>query len=209
MTRIGSMKNVFIGAVWLGLVILCGGSAAAQDAMPQGAEQKPIFAIKPSDVAIPDDVPVGQYRRVIRPFPNWTLICDENLKRKQRVCNISQTFVGQSGGTVFSWSLAGTQDGKPMMILRTPPQVGKGQPISLSFADKNKPVTIETSDCDQRVCIAILPVGPRMRGYIDKKATAEISFSGATANPAPATPPAAAVVLRAPLDGLSSALDAI
>jgi invasion protein IalB len=202
------MRRTLIVTAALVLAILSGGIAVGQDDAPQSVKQ-PAFSIKPSDVVVPDDVPIGQYRRIIRPFQNWTLICDENLKRKQRVCNISQTVIGQSGGTVFSWSLAGTQDGQPMMILRTPPQVGEGKPISLSFDDKTKPITITTSGCDQRVCIAMLPVGPRMKGYIEKQAVAEISFGDASAGSSPDAKPPATVVLHVPLNGLSTALAAI
>ena len=48
------------------------------------------YRIKPSDVAVPPDVKLGDYQRTIRPFENWTLICDENLKARKKVCNVSQ-----------------------------------------------------------------------------------------------------------------------
>lgn len=98
-------------------MVLSGGAPA----VGQGATPEPRYWIKPSEVAIPPDVPIGMYRRLIRPFENWTLICDENLKSKQRICNVSQLVVDKAGNTVFSWSLAATAQGKPVMILRVPP----------------------------------------------------------------------------------------
>jgi invasion protein IalB len=44
----------------------------------------------------------GQYKRTIQPFENWTLICDENLKKKEKVCNLSQIISDASGNQVFA-----------------------------------------------------------------------------------------------------------
>lgn len=198
------------------LACLSGGAAAAGQVKkkPAPAVQAalaapsysltPGYSIKPSEVSLPADVPLGQYRRMIQPFRNWTLICDENLKVEKRVCNVSQTIVDAAGAAAFSWSLAATQAGDPLMILRAPPTVGAGNTIELSFDDGQAPVQVSVSGCNETVCIAYLPVGPRMRGYVGKKAVAEISYVRT-----PAQGPPVKVALRAPLDGLSDALAAI
>ena len=57
------------------------------------AGQEPVasgYRIKPSDVALPPDAKLGEYQRTTRPFENWTLICDENLQARQKVCNVTQ-----------------------------------------------------------------------------------------------------------------------
>src|SRR5882757_1793451 len=71
------------------------------------------YTVKPSDVVIPDGEQLGQYRRVVQPFKNWILICDESLKSKRRVCNLTQSIVDQRGAPVFNWSFVATADGKP------------------------------------------------------------------------------------------------
>lgn len=189
-------------------LILSSGHAAGQDA------GRADYTVKPSDVIVPEGVPMGQYRRMTRPFTNWTLICDEDLKKKKRVCNVSQTIVDAAGAITFSWSLAATNTGSPIMILRTPPAVGKDSPVQLSFADGGAPLIAMTTGCDTRVCLAVLPVGLRMKQNIGKGLVTEISYvvpvevaSGTSNNNN--SPRQTTVSLHAPLEGLSAALAAI
>jgi hypothetical protein len=88
---------------------------------------------------VPANVPIGKYRRIIQPFEDWTLVCDENLKAMRRVCNVTQSVVDQRGGLVFSWSLAATTQGVPIVIVRTPASVGKGTAVSLTPAGAKQP----------------------------------------------------------------------
>ena len=189
--------------------ILVSGAALALATVPVAAQQKPetVYFVKPPEIAIPDGVPVGEYRRVIRPFKNWTLICDENLKAKKRVCNVTQTIVDQTGETAFSWSLAGTDGGAPVMIMRVPAVVGKDKPITLSFNDGDKPITATTNGCNAQVCVAVQQIGPRLKGYIAKGAVTQITY------PKPMTGPEGSrtmiIGLFAPLEGLSKAVSSI
>jgi invasion protein IalB len=182
--------------------------AAAQQQSPSSetvasVEAEPEFFIKPSEVVVPEGVPVGQYRRIIEPHQNWTLICDENLKEKKRICNIAQQVADRSGAVVFSWSLAGTSDGKPIMILRAPASVGKGAAIRLTFPGKAKPIDAVTEACDQWVCVSMIKVGPRMTKYIGAGSQVEVSF------PVAGDASGDRVVIRTTLEGLSAALAAI
>ncbi|MDW6025960.1 invasion associated locus B family protein [Mesorhizobium sp. BAC0120] len=173
--------------------LLAGGlPAAGQEAQP--------YRIKPSDIVLPQGVALGNYRRMIQPFENWNLICDENLQAKRKVCNISQSFVDESQAPVFSWSLAADESGKPFMILRAPAGIGAGSSIFLKFAGREKPVGVKLEGCDGSVCIGYVPVGPILREEIGKEATAQISYS---------MPSGATVGLDAPLKGLKAALSAI
>lgn len=172
------------------------------------------YSIKPSDVAVPDDVPLGEYRRIIRPYKNWTLICDENLKKKQRICNVSQSIVDDTGAVAFSWSLAATAGGAPMMIVRVPATVGKDQPIRFSFGKDSPAIIVKTSDCDQRICIGMLPVDGRLKAHVEKGVTAEIFYvalpsTAADRNPAAVAAQLRTVTVQAPLEGLSAALSGI
>ncbi|HEX8047504.1 invasion associated locus B family protein [Rhizobium sp.] len=160
------------------------------------------YSIKPSEVVLPEGVAPGQYRRIIRPFNNWTLICDENLKKKQRVCNITQTIVDARGAMAFSWSLAGTSNGNPIMIIRVPASVGKGNPVQISFSSQKNPVNAKTEDCDQTVCLILQPVGPVLREQINKQVDVRITY----ANPANGNDP---IVIGTTLKGLPTALAAI
>ena len=175
-------------------------------ALPIHAQQNPApnYTIKPSDVAVPSDVPLGQYRRSIRPYRNWTLICDENLKAKKRICNVTQSIIDRSGATAFSWSLAGTGGGAPVLILRTPATVGKDQSVTLSFDDQSAPVVVKTTDCNEAVCIAVQTLGPRLKTYVAKGAVVQISFP--VAKPAGGQ---ALIGLFGTFDGLAEAVAGI
>ncbi|MXQ14479.1 invasion associated locus B family protein [Microvirga makkahensis] len=158
------------------------------------------YRVKPSEVVVPPDVKLGQYRRVIRPFENWTLICDENLDARQMVCNITQVIENQAGRMAFSWSLAATKDGKPYMILRTPPTIGSNTPVSLQFEGRPEPIDVRIDGCNEIVCVGMLPVGPLLREQIDKAGTPRVSYLTAAGE---------TVTIPAPLKGLAMALKAI
>ncbi|MCZ4072108.1 invasion associated locus B family protein [Agrobacterium sp. LMR679] len=158
------------------------------------------FHIKPSEVAVPEGVPLGKYRRTITPFENWTLVCDENLKAKQMVCNVSQAIADGTGRLMFSWSLAATEDGKPFMILRTGSNADAKGRISLAFPGRDKPVQVAFDGCNDTVCVGMVPVGPIMREQIGKEAQPTISYSTTTGEK---------ISVTASLKGLATALSAI
>ncbi|TIS63378.1 MAG: invasion associated locus B family protein [Mesorhizobium sp.] len=190
------MTRQIVSAVAICMVCLLpsGPCAAGQAAVP------PAYRIKPSEVAVPPEVKLGEYQRTTRPFENWTLICDENLQARKKVCNISQSFIDQGQALVFSWSLAADEKGKPFMILRTPSQTGAGSKLSLKFAGRKQPVDVQLQACDASVCVGYLPVGPVLRGEIGKETTVQVSYS---------LPSGAAVSLDAPFKGLKTALSTI
>ncbi|SFP71841.1 Invasion protein IalB, involved in pathogenesis [Mesorhizobium sp. NFR06] len=175
-------------------LLLSGPVAVAQEAAPSA------YRIKASDVAVPPDVKLGEYQRTTRPFENWTLICDENLQARKKVCNISQSFIDQGQALVFSWSLAADEKGKPFMILRTPSAAGAGSKLSLKLAGRKQPVDVQLQGCDASVCVGYVPVGPMLREQIGKETTVQVSYS---------LPSGATVSLDAPFKGLKTALSAI
>ena len=172
-------------------------SGMPADAAPAESAQ---FFIEPSDVQIPADASFGDIRRLIQPFENWTLICDENLKKLQKVCNISQSIVDQKGAMVFNWSLAATDAGEPMMILRTPAHAGAETTVNLTFDGDPKPFGVKPRGCNETVCVSMVPVGPRLRKAIDDNALLKISYT---------FPPNGTTVFSAPLKGLATALAAV
>lgn len=187
-------QAISVPSTALACLLLSGVPTVGQERLSQD------YRIKPAEVAVPDDVPLGQYRRVTQPFENWTLICDENLHAKKKVCNVSQSVVDRNDKMVFSWSLAAGEDGKPFMILRTLPDAGTATKVLLSFTGRPKPVEVKLDGCDATVCVGLVPVGPILREQIGKDATPRISYSvqgGGT------------VSVEAPLKGLATALAAI
>ncbi|WP_038367058.1 invasion associated locus B family protein [Bosea sp. UNC402CLCol] len=184
-------------SLWLmamACLFLSGQYSAGQ--VPAGAN----YRVKPSDVAVPPDVKLGAYRRIIQPFENWTLICDENLQTRRKVCNVTQTIEDSAGHLAFSWSLAATQDGKPYMILRTAPDATNPGPISLKFQGQANPLKVQLDGCNATVCVGMLPVGPVVREQISKGALPQISYE---------TPRGTTTISAATLRGLSKAVEAI
>lgn len=175
-------------------LLLSGGLPAA------GQEPSQAYRIRASEVVVPADVPVGQYRRMIRPFENWTLICDENLAARQMVCNISQVIEDQSGNVVFSWSLAATEEGKPYFILRAPSSMKSDGKLSLKVEGRSNPVDIGLEGCNESVCVGMVPVGPILRGQISKEATPSFSYP---------TVAGETITVTVSLKGLDQALAAI
>lgn len=138
---------------------------------------------------------------MIRPFKNWTLICDLNTKIKIKTCNVLQEIVDRSGSTIFSWSLAATKEGDPLMIMRFPPNVVGTAGLDMGDGKPAAPVALK--GCGPTICLAYLPLDQRLRTAIKNEAVVRISYglksSGISGR----------VSFQAPLAGLSQALAAI
>ncbi|MDL2400928.1 invasion associated locus B family protein [Rhizobium mayense] len=188
-------KGALLGvSAFMACLLLSVPNAVGQEANASG------YRIRPSEVVLPPDAKLGDYQRTIRPFENWTLICDENLKVRQRVCNVTQIIENQAGQIAFSWSLAANKAGKPYMILRTAPVAKSNGLISLSFEGRKDPVQIKLDGCSQVVCVGMLPVGTIMREQISKSAAPTVSYP---------TTDGRTISVTATLKGLSAAVKAI
>ncbi|MDE1992605.1 MAG: invasion associated locus B family protein [Rhizobiaceae bacterium] len=198
--RLGSshFRQTITRAILPVCLILSGGCGCAVGQTLSSAS----YRIKPSEVALPQGVVPGQYRRMIQPFPNWTLICDENLKKKQRTCNITQTIVDGSGALAFSWSLAATSSGQPLMIVRVPAEVGAGGTVAIGFADGKNTVNAKTENCDQNVCLALVPIGPALRKQINSQSDTQVTYASPRQQDGK-------VVINTTFKGLPTALAAI
>lgn len=155
------------------------------------------YSVKPSDVVIPDGEKPGEYRRIIQPFKNWILICDESLKSKHRVCNITQSIVNQQGAVVFNWSLVATATGKPLMIMRVPAAVGAGKPIELALGKRPDLIVAQTDRCDANFCFATIAIGEVLKKHIRVGTSCAVSYPLAQVE---------TVSFQAPLEGLYAAL---
>jgi invasion protein IalB len=142
-----------------------------------GQSLTPQYFLKPPDMQLPQGVAWGEFRRTIQPFENWTVICDENLKAKQRVCNISQIVLDRTGGQIFSWSLAATRTGDPFFLLRVPATINRSKGMKVTFASRSNPVLLQYEGCDASVCMAMMPAGPVTRENIDKGSDVTVSFT--------------------------------
>lgn len=163
----------------------------------QAFAANPEFHVKPPDVNTDGALP-GDVRRTIQPFGTWTLICDENLRKRKRVCNVSQQILNASGAVVFSWSLAGTLDGKPVMIVRLAKAEADPTPVKIVFGS-TKSAKVELSSCNEAICLGFLPVDASLRRALEQGGSAQIT----------AVIGGRSTTLDAPLDHLVSAIKAL
>lgn len=166
-------------------------------ATANAAAQPSAYAVKPSDVVVPEGETLGDFRRMIQPFRNWTLICDESLKSKRRVCNVTQSIVNAQGAVAFNWSLIATADGKPLMAMRIPAAAGVGAQIELAMGDSPDRIVAQTDRCDANFCFATIAIGNVLRRHIRAATPCLVSYQ---------LPQGGPIVLEAPLDGLSGVL---
>jgi len=121
-------------------------------------------------------VPLGQYRRIFQPFPNWTLVCDENLKARQQVCNVSQAVIDARGKQVFSWSLAAGEDGRPSFILRTLPDADTRAGIEIQPEKGGEPVRIPFTGCNQKLCLGTTPIVGVLSAAIEQGVSVTVTY---------------------------------
>lgn len=180
----GTMR---IGLVML-LLALSGNGAAAMHGP---------YSIK-SDIVVPPGAAPGQFRRYIHPFSDWTLICDENLADLSKVCNVTQTLQTADGVVVFSWSLAASEDGKPIFILRVAPSVGADGVINIRQPGGEALARVPVRACDERVCVGTMRPNAEMLEQVDRASQVIVSFEDGHL-----------VRLKVPLSGLKEAVAAI
>ncbi|NNM73537.1 invasion associated locus B family protein [Enterovirga aerilata] len=162
------MRLVRSSAFGLAAAMLC---SAAQVA--SGAEQT--YRIKPFDNA--PGAQNGEIRRSIQPFGGWTLICDEQVRQRTRVCNVSQVVVDSSGEMAFSWTLAGTRSGEAVMIVRMPRANETRQWVGLKLEGVAKAVDVPLTSCDERVCLGFLGVNREITQALRRGDPAEVIFT--------------------------------
>lgn len=159
------------------LALVLPGFARADQASSTGrtalAPAEPAFRVKPSDVG--GSAP-GRIRRVIQPFGGWTLVCDEDLKARRKVCNVSQVIVDRADQTAFSWSLAGTERGAPVMILRAPNGPGDGRTALLRFRESESMIEVPLTECDRSQCLGYLEVEGAVAAKLRKGVPAEVTL---------------------------------
>lgn len=173
-------------------IVISIGPAGAAGTTPVAAD--PAFRVKPPDVGA--GAAPGQIRRSVQAFESWTLVCDEDLKKHERICNVSQILQDATGQTAFSWSLAATRGGSPVMILRAPNGAGDGRAAQIRFRESEALIDVPLTRCDPTQCIGYLEVAPDFVAKVRKGVPVEVTL----------TREGRSRSLMAPTDGLAAAL---
>ncbi len=166
-------------AAWRGSALL-GGVLAAFPASAQlrgGLDTPSIGAVPraeaPFHVRPVEGAPAAPgIRRLIQRFGDWTLICDE--EKRKRICNASQSIVGPDGDMAFSWSLAATRNGEPVFLIRAPVAEFPAHTVTFDFGEAERVVRL--ASCDAHLCVGFLPVDPPLAARIKAKAGVAIRY---------------------------------
>lgn len=169
------------------------GSLVEEEAVNSARLPVPSFKIRPVAGA-----PVAPgVRRIIQTFGGWTLICDE--AKRGRVCNASQSIVAEDGTLAFSWSMAATASGEPVLLLRAPVAGFPAHTVTLGFGETETVIRLET--CDMHLCVGFLPLTAVIVRHIKERGRVAIRYHTAEGQ--------APVALIASLDGLGTAIRSI
>lgn len=174
-------------------------SASAQlrgslaEAAPLAPFSEPDYRVRPVDGA----PAAAGVRRVIERFSGWTLICDEEKRR--RVCNASQSIVDADGSLAFSWSLAATRGGEPVFLIRAPVMGFPSRTVTLVFGAEETIIRLDT--CDVRLCVGFLPLSPGIVRRIKERGDVGIRYRTREGGPP--------MALTASLNGLGTAIGSI
>ncbi|WP_176936835.1 invasion associated locus B family protein [Bradyrhizobium brasilense] len=113
----------------------------------------------------------GDYTRTIRPFLDWTQICDA-VKGRRRLCYLET--VAREGGSMISWRIALAKDGRSMALFILPPDSGSAEGVTVEFGGLSR--LVKPLVCDKVVCVATFPVSGPMVGLLARETSARIGF---------------------------------
>lgn len=157
---------------WLAGLALAGPASLTLGSFAVGGDAG--FRIKANEMA--PSGPPGEVRRVVQPFGTWTLICDEDLKARRKVCNVSQVLVDDAGQPAFNWSLAATRGGAPVIILRAPSGGLAARHVAIAFRPGEAAGEYDLPACDAQTCLGFVTVSPALQKTLRQGGTAEISL---------------------------------
>ncbi|AQS40857.1 MAG: Invasion associated locus B family protein [Candidatus Tokpelaia hoelldobleri] len=167
--------------------------------VPALADSPATYTIHPPALSVPAG-PAGSVRRSVMQFEKWTLLCDENRRQGHAVCNATQSVHNKDGVVVFSWSLAASNDGRPFMLLRALPQADKTTALNIMIKTVRKPLAIAWQTCDDKACLAQIPLGADLLAQIDKGHSVYISYKLQRGQK---------IIFEAPFKGLKEAVASI
>lgn len=149
------MKQILMAALLTGAATLAHAQSAPATSGPAAPNPQNrvnfVSAVQPGDKVAPGDLV-----RTIRPFNNWSLICDQLLGRK-RVCQLQTSARTDQGGAV-TWDIApvkatgpkGEAIERPMSLLRLPRDAQPEGGVSIGVEGLERAARID--GCDAAGC---------------------------------------------------------
>jgi hypothetical protein len=165
------------------------------DARAQGASAAPLRVA--SLVQEGKIIDPGDLLRTTRIFPNWNLNCEVLLSQGRHLCAVELRSVDAQGRQVFTWSIALSTDGNPIIIFKVPSDLDQGYGLRMMIGNLTTILTPRREDCDASDCRLMAPFETALRNLVVSQQ--KIGFSLKRGN--------AILQIEAPLAGLSEALD--
>jgi invasion protein IalB len=179
-------------------------AAIALTALGMIAVSRPVQAsgVKPLKIAsLTDDgeeIEAGDILRTTRMFPNWNLNCEVLLSQGKHLCAVELRSVDAKGRQIFSWSIALSADGEPIMILKVPSDIDRSYGLRMSIGAFTTLLAPQPGDCSASECRMVAPFETPLRTLMvsQAKVTFALTREGQT------------LKIEAPLAGMAEALDA-
>ncbi|SDF74978.1 Invasion protein IalB, involved in pathogenesis [Bradyrhizobium brasilense] len=116
-------------------------------------------------------VGVGDYTRTVRPFLDWTQICDV-VRGGRPICYL-ETIARQDGAAV-AWRIALAKDGRSMSLVILPADASQTAGVTVGFGGMSRPV--KPLVCDRAVCVGTFPVDAAIISLLAREERATVSF---------------------------------
>jgi invasion protein IalB len=179
----------------IGIAIVTAWSGTVAPARAQGASPQELRI-----ASLVDDgkaIAPGDLLRTTRMFPNWNLNCEVLLSQGRHLCAVELRSVDSQGRQVFSWSIALSVNGSPLMVLKVPANISQSYGLHMVIGPYTTVLKTRREDCSPIECRIVAPFESALRTLMVSQE--KISFSLEREG--------AALQIDAPLAGLSDALD--
>ncbi|MGN0852474.1 MAG: invasion associated locus B family protein [Kiritimatiellia bacterium] len=113
----------------------------------------------------------GDYTRTVRPFLDWTQVCDA-LRGGRRICYLET--VARAEGAQAGWRIALTKDGRAMALLILPRDADAAAGATVIFGSLSR--VAKPLVCDRAVCVATFPVDGPLLALLAREDRARIDF---------------------------------
>ncbi|MCA6102145.1 invasion associated locus B family protein [Bradyrhizobium australafricanum] len=113
----------------------------------------------------------GDYTRTIRPFFDWTQVCDE-IRNARRICYLETISHGDAAR--LNWRIALTKDGRSMALIMLPRDSSVEVGVTVSFGGFTR--VVKPLICDQALCAATFPADAALISLLGREDRATIVF---------------------------------
>ncbi|UGY16322.1 invasion associated locus B family protein [Bradyrhizobium septentrionale] len=145
--------------------------AAPASILPEPARAQSLGFEWASVFAPGKSVAAGDYTRTIRPFLDWTQICDE-VRNVRRICYLET--ISRDDAALLNWRIALTKDGRSMALIMLPRDSSAEVGVAVTFGGFTR--IAKPLICDQALCVATFPADSALISLLVREDHATIVF---------------------------------